>query len=259
MTQEQIQDALGMIDDDLIESVDKLRQKRDSHSVLKEVDFSQQDFLFFRKKIIRREIAKWGTLAASVCLLIGVGFLWTVGGNKTADLAGEADSLFSNQENASPMEEYPLYNEHSVISDSTSPETNGMVYPSPPQLFLATEEGLIPAMTGTYSWRCPGSDGTTMFVEADSYHPLQSQKFLPVIETRESFIQLQFDSSYVPPYDMSIQCWSDVHWDDIRAKGQSITAVDNKIPLFEGGYIYEITAKWSSGIVHYAFYARYTP
>ena len=85
MTQEQLQDALGMIDDDLIESVDKLRQEREasSHSS-PNYDFipdsirtltdpsntSNGTFQGFRKKLVRREIVKWGSLAASVCLLV---------------------------------------------------------------------------------------------------------------------------------------------------------------------------------------------
>ena len=86
MTHEQLQDALGMIDDDLIESVDKLRQERESSTM------SDRIFHSFRKKIIQREIIKWGSLAASICLLVGVGFLWTVGGSKTAEEAANMDN-----------------------------------------------------------------------------------------------------------------------------------------------------------------------
>ena len=50
MTQEQLQDALGMIDDDLIESVDKLRLERESSTMPDRI------FHSFRKKIIQREI-----------------------------------------------------------------------------------------------------------------------------------------------------------------------------------------------------------
>ena len=269
MTQEQLQDALGMINDDLIESVDKLRQQRDrSHAM----DSSNNNILQgFRKKIIRREVLKWGSLAASICLLVGVGFLWKVGGNTTADLANEADIHYSKQENAEAILEDKKNGTQSPSSDkpfevspetstTTSPETAPASISSPPDLYIVTEEAdFVRAMRGTYSWHWPTEEGT-MMIEADSYHPLQSQKFLTLLETAGASVQLQFDTSiHGEPYAVSVQCWSDEYWDQISVDGLPLTVTDGQIPLQEGGTIYQVQAKWSSGVAYYAFYVYYTP
>lgn len=273
MTQEQLQDALGMIDDDLIESVDKLRQERDSHAMSHQLS-SLQAFSSFRKKIIRREIFKWGSLAASICLLIGVGFLWTVGGNTTADYAPGADNQYSKQEDAEDILMEDIHMEAiqeakpetipETIPETTSPtkpETAPESLSSPPDLYIVTESGeSILAMTGTYSWRWTGNDGQTYGVEACSFHPLQSQEYLSLIQTTGSSLQLDFDTAtHGVPYHISVQCWSDIYWDKIDMEGRSLTVTDDLISLQEGGTIYQVTAKWSSGTVYYAFYVNYTP
>ncbi len=260
MTQEQFQDALGMIDDDLIESVDKLRQERDFHSI-SEQPSSLQVFSSFRKKILRREVIKWGSLAASLCLLVGIGFLWSVGGNSTADLAGEADNLFSMMEDAEDIHMEAVQEAKPETTSPTKPETSSATLSSPPNLYILTKEGdSIRAMTGTYSWRWTDSNGQIHGVDADSPHPLQAQKYLPIIETTEPSLQLQFDiSTHGEPYDRRIQCWSDEYWDMIDMEGQQLAITNDSISLLEGGYIYELTARWNHGTVHYAFYVFYTP
>jgi len=265
MTQDQFQDALGMIDDDLIEAVDHLRQQRDSSHILSSDDPLQSS----RKresshKSLRRKIIRWGSLAAGICLLIGVRFLWFVGGKTTAESAPGLDHYYSKQDNAEAVIEDSKNGSSENISDTSLeifPETSLPAVSSPPELFVLTAEGTsIQALSGTYSWRWADENGQLHVIKADALHPLESQEFLSLVETAGSSIQLQFDTStHGVPYHISAQCWSDSYWDHIGVAGQPLTVYDDQIPLQEGGTIYEITAKWNSGVVHYAIYVKYIP
>jgi len=270
MTQEQFQDALGMIDDDLVESVDKLRQQRefsgvavsphDPHAPMDSSNTSHNIYQVFRKKIQRREIIKWGSLAASICLFIGVGFLWTVGGNKTADYAPGTDNQYSQQENLGDIHMEGIHDIKPETASPTKSEFSDTSIPSPPGLYIVMEENdSIQAMTATYSWHWSTEDGI-MFREGDSYHPLQSQEYITLIETTKPTVQLQFDTfTHGAPYAVSVQCWSDAYWNQINVEGLPLTVTDGQIPLQEGGTIYQVQAKWSSGTVYYVFYVNYTP
>lgn len=257
MTQEQLQDALGMIDDDLIETVDNLRQQRDDS------DSSNNLFHNFRKKIIRLEAVKWGSVAAGICLLVGVGFLWSVGGNTTADMANESDNQYSKQENAEAVMDDSKNGAQSLLPDKpfeNSPETAPAAISSPPELYIVTEENIsLRAMKGTYSWSWTTDKGR-MFVESDSYHPLDSQKYLTPMKTAKPSVQLQFDTStHGEPYAVSVRCWSDAYWNRTDVDGCPLSVTNGQISLQEGGTIYQVIAKWSSGTAYYAFYVYYTP
>lgn len=262
MTQEQLQDVLGMIDDDLIESVDKLRQQRDSlatASSFRHFDTSNHAANLLHIRSLQKNILKWGGLAACICLLIGVRFFWLTGGSTTADSKRDFDNLFSKQENADAIqEEIPK-----TPQENTSPETlfqeTSTDLSSPPELYLMAQNEQIPSHIGSYRWHWINSDDVTQSIEADSCHPLLLQDSLPVILTSGAYLTLQFCSTTIMPYELHVQCWSDRHWNDITAEAQTITPVNDTIPLQEGGYIYEITAKWNQGTVRYSFYAVYTP
>ena len=108
MTQENLQDALGYLDDDMIATVDELRHQRDlksdiaslSHRSSADNALSATDTFFssFRKRIVRREMIKWGSLAASICLLIGVTWIWSRVGSSTDTAGTEKTPNYSYQE-----------------------------------------------------------------------------------------------------------------------------------------------------------------
>ena len=75
--------------------------------------------------------------------------------------------------------------------------------------------------------------------------------------TSDDTVELYFD---VPPQEISVRCWSDAYWGKVDAKEEDANLGGNKLELKDGGYIYEIVAKWTDdnlaaeGTVHYAFY-----
>ena len=128
----------------------------------------------------------------------------------------------------------------------------------PPELKILDSTCLgIVANIGTYSWIYDNGNGTWMGVEADSSHPLEWQEFLVPMTTSDDTVELYFD---VQPQEVSVRCWSDEYWGKVEAEEENVTLSENTLKLKDGGYIYEVVAKWrddnlaAEGTVHYAFY-----
>ena len=142
-----------------------------------------------------------------------------------------------------------------------APGSNGASKPTstePPELKILDSTCLgIVANKGTYSWMSDNGDGTWKGVEADSSHPLEWQEFLVPMTTSDDTVELFFD---VQPQEVSIRCWSDANWGKVNAKEENANLSGNKLELKDGGYIYEVVAKWTGenlaaeGTVHYGFY-----
>ena len=263
MTQEQLQDALGMIDDDLIESVDKLRQERESSTM------SDRIFHSFRKKIIQREIIKWGSVAASICLLVGIGFLWTVGGSKTAEDAANIDNHYSKQDhledtyieadqNIKPESEVPTTTRPETSPQETLPSGVTIPYPT---LSVSNKETSFDADFHQIYWFFTDAEGMTMWITSESIHPLDREDRLVRLKTTLPLLTLQFHNAPGNPKDITVRYWDESCWNDHSAEFQTMTVEDGQIHLLEGGYIYEIVAQWGSdqGTMSYCFYADYSP
>ena len=142
-----------------------------------------------------------------------------------------------------------------------APGSNGASKPTstePPELKILDSTCLgIVANKGTYSWMSDNGDGTWKGVEADSSHPLEWQEFLVPMITSDDMVELYFD---VQPQEVSIRCWSDANWGKVNAKEENANLSGNKLELKDGGYIYEVVAKWTGenlaaeGTVYYGFY-----
>ena len=142
-----------------------------------------------------------------------------------------------------------------------APGSNGASKPTstePPELKILDSTCLgIVANKGTYSWMSDNGDGTWKGVEADSSHPLEWQEFLVPMTTSDDMVELYFD---VQPQEVSIRCWSDTNWGKVNAKEENVNLSGNKLELKDGGYIYEVVAKWTGenlaaeGTVYYGFY-----
>ena len=142
-----------------------------------------------------------------------------------------------------------------------APGSNGASKPTstePPELKILDSTCLgIVANKGTYSWMSDNGDGTWKGVEADSSHPLEWQEFLVPMTTADRTVELYFD---VEPQKITICCWSDAYWGKVDAEEENATLSRNKLELKDGGYIYEVVAKWTGenlaaeGTVHYGFY-----
>lgn len=115
----------------------------------------------------------------------------------------------------------------------------------------------IEANKGTYTWTYDNGDGTQTGVCADSSHPLEWQDFLIPMTTSDNTVELYFD---VQPQEISVWCWSDEYWGKVEAQEENVTLSENTLKLKDGGYIYEVVAKWTGenlaaeGTAYYGFY-----
>ena len=142
-----------------------------------------------------------------------------------------------------------------------APGSNGASKPTskePPELKIldSTCLGII-ANIGTYSWTYDNGDGTQTGVCADSSHPLQWQEFLVPMTTSDDTVELCFA---VSPQEVSVRCWRDACWGKVDAEAENATLSGNRLELKDGGYIYEVVAKWTGenlaaeGTAYYGFY-----
>ena len=142
-----------------------------------------------------------------------------------------------------------------------APGSNGASKPTstePPELKVldSTCIGIV-ANKGTYSWTYDNGDGTQTGVCADSSHPLEWQEFLVPMTTSDDTVELYFD---VQPQEISVRCWSDEYWGKVDAEEENVTLIENSLKVKDGGYIYEVVARWTGenlaaeGTVHYGFY-----
>ena len=128
--------------------------------------------------------------------------------------------------------------------------------PSELKVLDSTCIGIV-ANKGTYTWTYDNGDGIQTGVCADSSHPLEWQEFLVPMTTSDDTVELHFD---VQPQEISVRCWSEEYWGMVEAKEENVTLSENSLKLKDGGYIYEVVAKWTGenlaaeGTVHYGFY-----
>lgn len=133
-----------------------------------------------------------------------------------------------------------------------------IVLDSPPILDVISDNTLCTAILGTYSWERRNNDGTTTSTEADSAHPLECKDVLVQLDTTEETALLRFQTK--PDEILSVRCWSDDYWNDPAADSEAVNINGDKIELKRGGYIYEVTAQWSTesgyggGTASYSFY-----
>lgn len=136
-----------------------------------------------------------------------------------------------------------------------------VILEKPPALSVISDETSFTALLGSYSWEQMNSDGTVEAIIADSAHPLDCQRLLPMFETTEKTAALRFTEE--PDSILNVQCWSDEHWSDSTANSEAVAVHGNTIELKSGGYIYEITAQWEAesgygGTAHYSVYIKTT-
>ena len=142
-------------------------------------------------------------------------------------------------------------------NDLLCEENVTVILETPPVLTVVSDRTAVGALLGTYSWQGKNSDGTSVNLEADSLHPLDSKELLVPLETTEKTAGLHFGEE--PDSIQSVQCWSDVHWHDPAANSETVVLSGDTLELKPGGYIYEIQAWWNpeSGYGGTACYSVY--
>ena len=64
----------------------------------------------------------------------------------------------------------------------------------------------------------------------------------------------------MPPHEYSVRRWNESCWEDVNAISEEVETKGDVIELSDGGYIYEVVAKWTGenlaaeGSFHYGFY-----
>lgn len=135
-----------------------------------------------------------------------------------------------------------------------------VILDEPPQLTLLCDHTAFGALRGTYSWQKRNSDGTFTAIEADGAHPLDCKDRFLRFDTTETTVTLDFKEN--PDAMISVQCWSEEHWEDCEAESEGVAMEGYDMELKPGGYIYEIVAEWSmeksgyGGRAHYSFYVE---
>ena len=154
-----------------------------------------------------------------------------------------------------------------VPAETTYALSDDMNLEEPPELTVNGLDGSVAAMTGTYTWTRDMGDGTMMTLCADRPHPLQMKEQLPRLITEGKTVELRFGvmdgDTYVevPPGKIcTVQAWPEDEWGHMDAMPLSPVTRDGTIELYQGGYIYMVTAEWTGedgrgGTVSYAFYA----
>lgn len=129
----------------------------------------------------------------------------------------------------------------------------------PPSCTVSSGGSSVEALRGGFSWTWETEEGMEAMI-ADSAHPLDCQELLPPFSAGEGTAALKFELE--PTAIEYVQCWPDSCWGDPAANGEELSAASGVISLKEGGWIYEIQARWdggngSGGTISYAVYIVY--
>ena len=157
--------------------------------------------------------------------------------------------------------------------ESTPAETRLSDFSQPPELRVLCGKHEVMAEITTYSWTCRNADGSTKRVEADGVHPLQmldeeGRIYLTPLPVPEGeAVKLAFA---ITPDEFAVRCWPEemaYAWFEDHAqfsanveKAAELTVTEGCIiPPGEGGFIYEVAAKWTDGAgnggtAYYGFY-----
>ncbi|MBR4099686.1 MAG: M56 family metallopeptidase [Clostridia bacterium] len=146
-----------------------------------------------------------------------------------------------------------------------------------PEMVVVSDDIGITALQGTTDWTYEADNGKAVTTVADSMHPLQAKKFMPVLDivpTQFSYddplsARIQFNVKNTKsvrtmlPDEVYVHCWDESCWGNAGAKSEEIKVniVNGNFffKLKDGNYIYEVTAHWRSakkysGTSTYSFY-----
>lgn len=114
----------------------------------------------------------------------------------------------------------------------------------PPACTVESGGATVQAMRGGFSWTWETEEGMEALI-ADSAHPLNCQELLPPFHTGERTAVMTFELA--PTEIVYVQCWPDSCWGEPASSGEKLPVEDGVFSLKEGGWIYEIQARWDGG------------
>ena len=145
----------------------------------------------------------------------------------------------------------------SAQPEAPAPEESGVT--APPELTVTGGDASCTALRGGWSWTIQEGEDQYSSTISDSAHPLSFQDLTPSLNTAGPDVALSFP---MEPDTLTVQCWPDTCWGEPTSAGEALPVEDGVFPLKEGGWIYEIQARWdggngSGGTAGYAVYLVY--
>lgn len=127
---------------------------------------------------------------------------------------------------------------------------------NPPTLKVCCGEVSLDLEAGAYTWSISLQNGQTMEKIADCMHPLDQDGELPQL-TGEGGVTLSWEVSSQPD-SVAVRCWPESQLGNVSAQSTEVPWEGKGFQLKEGGWIYEVTARWNhiegwGGSASYAF------
>lgn len=145
------------------------------------------------------------------------------------------------------------YDKGAVVSQIIGTQSP-VIFKEPPSAKLLHGNGSTPLRTAGCSWMYPNGDGTMGAIHEDHAHPLDCKDILDPIYVTGDYVKLAFEDD---PDSVEIHCWPDTAW-NTNAEPESVNCYGNAFDLKQGGYIYEIIARWNeSETQHYGSVSYY--
>ncbi len=246
MTVHELHDAIGLLDEELLEQTDRLRTAPRK-----------------RSQSVRRY---WAAAACLGMLLCGTLAYWFV--NNTLRCGSAAPAQFNLE--AAPEEAVAAQRS---AEDSAAPEsaaqdqgpaaatakTGGTEAAASPASGNANMEsgelsqppaltvGVLTVASGNYTWTVQQDDGTARTVTACGAHPLDDIESLPVLNADGQHVTLDWGAALE---SVTVRCWP------VGQDLEQEAALDGStLSLQPGDWVYEVNAQFSQGEASYAFRA----
>ena len=129
---------------------------------------------------------------------------------------------------------------------------------APPVLTVRAGETAVEADQGSLTWEYDWGKDSSSKESVTTSHPLERQEFIPTLTTAETAAELSFSEECD---SFTVRCWPDAYWDQPETEAEEAAVEGDTLKLIPGGYVYEVTAQWSSapthrGTVSYAFHVE---
>lgn len=241
MTAEQLHDAIGMLDEELLIPTDRLRQGGGTKKLL----------------YLRRYLSA----AACLAVILGCALAYRVVGNlsRSAEttsaqaeaaldagperrIAAQGGNDIAEQAETAPEEAA----EDSAVSGSTAKAAE-------PYALTVSAGGESQAITaGNYTWTTEGADGESQTVTACGAAPWEQESLEPLILPWDSAASSQGStlalSWATQPESVTVRAYVPGQEAEI-----TVTYAEGSLELLAGDYLYCVTAQWPQGEAEYVF------
>lgn len=247
MTVHELHDAIGLLDEELLEETDRLRAAP-------------------RKRTLplRRY---WAAAACLAMLLCGTLAYWFVNNTlrcgsaapaqfnlKSAQMEDVADAPRSAEDAAAP--ESAAQDQGLAATSAKTRDTEPAAAPASGNAGMESGElaqppalavGSLTIASGNYTWTVQQDDGTARTVTACGAHPLDDMESLPTLNADGQYVTLDWAADLE---SVTVRCWP------VGQEQEQEAALDGRtLSLQPGDWVYEVNAQFSQGEASYAFRA----